>query len=47
MGSNKGGIIMSPISYIVNGMVLVGVFYAATYLFGNEIESLIAKEATA
>jgi len=28
-------------------MVLVGVFYAATYLFGNEIENLIAKDTTA
>jgi hypothetical protein len=46
MGSNEGGISM-VVDYIVNGMVLVGVFYAATYLFGNEIESLIAKDTTA
>jgi len=36
---------MPLVDYIVNGMVLVGVYYAATYLFGNEIENLIKKDA--
>ncbi len=36
---------MPLVDYIVNGMVLVGVYYAATYLFGNEVENLIKKDA--
>jgi len=34
---------MSIIDYTLNGMVLVGFYYAATLLFGNEIKTLISK----
>lgn len=31
------------VDYIANGMVLVACYYAATALFGTEIQSLISK----
>jgi len=34
---------MSIIDYGLNGMVLVGFYYAATLLFGNELKDLISK----
>jgi len=34
---------MTIIDYALNGMVLVGFYYAATLLFGNELKTLISK----
>jgi|SaaInl7_100m_RNA_FD_contig_123_24009_length_553_multi_14_in_0_out_2_2 hypothetical protein len=38
---------MSPVDYVVNGVVLVGFFYAAQLLFATEVQNLIAKDTVA
>lgn len=34
---------MDIIGYIINGAVLVGFYFAADLLFGNELETLLTK----
>lgn len=38
---------MDLIGYVVNGAVLIGFYYAADLLFGNEIEALLTRQPTA